>query len=605
VSDGNRAVHAVSIDGLEAELAASRTELRRLREENRELKAIVAEVQKALDAAEADVARYRALFEAGRPNVPERVASKEQQLALAGVIESLAAVQQATTAENDTSAKPREDEAAATGNAVAQTTSGPPKPPPRPNKPRKNSKPLLRDRHGRRKLDLSSLPERREVLDPPEVLASSGVGFRLVGEETSDRIVFVPSSFVRLHLVRRKWVRIDQFADRLESETSSPPDAEFLIAPIPDALTPNAMADASAVAHAVVSKYDDLSPLNRQEKISRREGFRIPRSTLCNWFAPSYAVLCGIVDAMFLDAKARSHLATDATGAKVRPSTKSASENWHLFVFVAEKAHVVFRHAREHDSIRLQQMLHGFRGTLLGDAASIYSPLVTAGMIVLACCWAHVRRYFFKALDSDRSRALEAIAIIGQLFDIERDCKHLSGTQKVKERADRAGPVLKLFDDWLDRERPRVDPRSAIHRAITYATNQREELRRFLVDGHLRIDNNICEGLLRSLVLGLNNWRYFETETGLKWYATFRSLIASCHMHGLCPERYLECVLRLAPHWSQRRLLELSPMHWRATVATLTPAQIAIVRPPWSTAFDAFAPDIEKTATQSIIDDAA
>jgi hypothetical protein len=64
-------------------------------------------------------------------------------------------------------------------------------------------------------------------------------------------------------------------------------------------------------------------------------------------------------------------------------------------------------------------------------------------------------------------------------------------------------------------------------------------------------------------------------------------------------------MLRLAPHWSQRRLLELSPMHWRATAATLTPAQIAIVRPPWSTAFDAFAPDIEKTATQSIIDDAA
>ena len=128
-----------------------------------------------------------------------------------------------------------------------------------------------------------------------------------------------------------------------------------------------------------------------------------------------------------------------------------------------------------------------------------------------------------------------------------------------------------------------------MQKAITYADNQREELRRFLVDGRLRIDNNVCEGLLRSLVLGLNNWQRFETETGLQWYTTFRSLIASCQLHGLCPQRYLECVLRLAPHWSQLRMLELSPKYWRATAARLSPEHRAIVDPPWSSAFDAFA----------------
>src|ERR1035438_4720202 len=63
---------------------------RRVGAENAELKSLLAEQQKALDAAEADVARYRALFEQQRPNWPERVASKEQQLVLEGLLEAFA-----------------------------------------------------------------------------------------------------------------------------------------------------------------------------------------------------------------------------------------------------------------------------------------------------------------------------------------------------------------------------------------------------------------------------------------------------------------------------------------------------------------------------------
>ena len=161
--------------------------------------------------------------------------------------------------------------------------------------------------------------------------------------------------------------------------------------------------------------------------------------------------------------------------------------------------------------------------------------------------------------------------------------------EKTARRAELAAPVLRLFGEWLDRNRVTVEPRTPLAAAITYADNQHNELRRFLEDGRLRIDNNVCEGQLRNLVLGLNNWQYFQSETGLRWYTVFRSLIASCKLHRICPQRYLECVLRLAPHWPKRRLLELSPRYWEATAARLTPEQIAIVAPAWSTAFDAFA----------------
>lgn len=572
-----RGIEGPETTAREAALAA---EVQRLGAENAELKSLLAEQQKALDAAEADVARYRALFEQQRPNWPERVASKEQQLVLEGLLEAFA--MPLAPAANDQAEKPPEKEPPA---GAPDGHAGDQKP--------------ARSGHGRRPLDLTALPVETVVCDPPEVVAAGGVGYTLIGSDASDRIAYSPARLTRLRLVRRSFRRDvvaavvrpgDGAVTTDVGNDTPPPDAVIVTGPLPDAVWPRVMADPSAIAHAIVSKYDDLLPLNRQEKITAREGFTVPRSTLCEWLRPAEAWLTGIVDAMFVESKKTApNLAVDATGAAVRGSGKSKCDRWHVFVFVAAHQHVVFRHSRTHDSIVLAKMLDGYRGYLLADASSIYDPLVTAGMVVLACCWAHVRRYFYKALETDRTRSLEAIAIIGQLFAVERACASTPMPDKTARRAKLAAPILQLFDQWLERNRPTVEPRTPLAAAFTYADNQHEELRRFLEDGRLRIDNNVCEGQLRNLVLGLNNWQYFESETGLRWYTVFRSLIASCKLHDVCPQRYLECVLRLAPHWPKPRLLELSPKYWRATAARLTPAQVAIVDPQWSSAFNVFA----------------
>ena len=570
-----------------AQLAAARRVVADLRAENTELKTLLVEMHRALEAAQSDVARYRALYEQSRPNCPERVPSVEQTAALDAVLCELGDPFRPTTPANDAATDEATHETAPT--APAQDDSEPHNgrgacDGEKPREKREKGE----GRHGRAGLDTSKLPVRSVFVEPPEVLAAGGVGFTRVGSETSDRIARSPAVHYILRIVRYTY-RADATAldgDSASAGAAPPPDAVLVTAPIPDAVWPRVLADPSAIAHAIVAKYDDLLPLHRQQGISLREGHVMPRSTVAGWLGAADDVVGGVVDAMFDDGKKTApYMATDATGARVRTDF-APCDSWSVFVFMAEKQHVVFRHARSHDSTVLGKMLEGYRGYLLGDATSIYSPLVAAGRIELVCCWAHVRRYFYKALDSDRARATAAIAIIGQLFEIERKCNDLMGDEKTVRRAALALPVLQLFDDWLERERPHAEERTPLMAAITYATNQREELRRFIEDGRLRIDNNVCEGLLRKLVLGLNNWQYFERETGLRWYTNFRSLIASCQLHELCPQRYLECLLRLAPHWPARRLLDLSPKHWRATAQTFTAEQLAMVTPEWSKAFE-------------------
>lgn len=61
-------------------------------------------------------------------------------------------------------------------------------------------------------------------------------------------------------------------------------------------------------------------------------------------------------------------------------------------------------------------------------------------------------------------------------------------------------------------------------------------------------------------------------------------MIASCRLHGLNPQDYLEQLLRLAPHWPVTRMIELAAKYWARTIAGLDARQRAILARPWEAA---------------------
>ena len=54
-----------------------------------------------------------------------------------------------------------------------------------------------------------------------------------------------------------------------------------------------------------------------------------------------------------------------------------------------------------------------------------------------------------------------------------------------------------------------------------------------------------------------------------------RSLVASCKLHALDPEPYLEDIIKVLPYWPRDRYLELAPKYWRPTRDRLDPNEIA------------------------------
>ncbi len=483
----------------------------------------------------------------------ESVRANEAQLTLLGVLEALGRLQGG----DDSAGDDAQDALARARELLKGHTKQPKK----------------RNKHGRRKLSLEDLPVHRLVIEPPERLAPGGERLKRVGEEVTEYVEHTPASKVRMQIVRPKYVDPDVVRRSEEPSVVGAPlsaaarPKRFVIAELPQLPVPRCLAGPGLLAHSLVSKYGDHIPMHRQERIFKREGLSVSRSTLCDWARASTDLLSRVVEAMHTDARDNaSYVLTDATGVLVLD--KDRCRRGHFYVVIAPKQHVLFRFTTKNDGDTVAKLLKGFSGHIHADASSVYHELYANEDLVEVGCWAHARRKFFEALATDPERALTGIGFISRLYDAQRATWNVkTGVADADKRAELARPVLRPFLRWVGAQLDVVTEHTPISRALGYVRNQLRPLLRFLKDGRLRLDNNPAELELRRLVIGRKNWMFAGSDYGAEWAATAVSLIASCDMHDIEPWAYLRDVLTLLPEWDQTKVLQLSPKHWPETAA--------------------------------------
>ncbi len=421
------------------------------------------------------------------------------------------------------------------------------------------AKPLVRAHERAKPTGRQPLPEhlpRVEIEVLPEEVKREGLdAFERIGEETSELIERRPASLVVVRTIRPKFVRRDR---ERGGET------RVHTAELPELPIERGLAGPGMLADTIVRRWQDHLPLHRLERIYAREGLELARQTICGWHLELRELVAPVVDAMWTDARAAPYLCTDATGVKVQ--AKGACRNGHFFVVVAPERSVLFAYAARHDGAAVDRLLAGYQGYLVADAHSVYDHLYLGGQVVEVGCWAHCRRYFFKALETEPERAREALALIQQLFLIERELKELASRKRKLARAERSKPLVDAFFAWCERAADDALDDTPLAKGIGYARNQRQALARFLEDGRLPIHNNASEGQLRRQAVGRNNWTFLGSDEGGETNATFVSLLASCQLHAIEPWSYLRDLLSLLPRWPKRHALELAPLSWRDTL---------------------------------------
>lgn len=232
---------------------------------------------------------------------------------------------------------------------------------------------------------------------------------------------------------------------------------------------------------------------------------------------------------------------TDDTTVPIQSPGAKQCRNGRIWCYLGDDANLytVYDYTPSRSRDGPARWLAGFSGHLQADAYGGYDGIYHAQGVTEVACWAHARRKFYDAQDSDGKRAAQMLALVGELYAIERDAKEqeLDEAARAEVRQARSVPALEKIKSWLDAEGDVVLPRSPMGAAITYAKNQWAALNAYVTQGFLAIDNNASERALKRVAIGRKNWLFAGHDQAAENHARLWSLIASAERHGVDPQR--------------------------------------------------------------------
>jgi transposase len=484
-------------------------------------------------------------------NKTERLRTSENQLALGDLLN------------DEKQLKKQLDEALAKAKAEADQAAPPPPPAAAKAKPK-----------GRRDLSTSDLPQvLLEILD--EDLEKTA---KRIGWDVSRQLLFRRGGFSVL--VKRV----------AKYEVPGKDGPTVLGVPMPKTLFPRGLLHSSVVAYILVQKFGLGVPHYRLEQHIEDQGVPLDRGTMSRYVDEAGGALgASIVHAMWQDALTTAAvISTDATGAMIQPERRAdgqrqACKKGHFFTAVVDCDHVLFAYAERHTQAAVLKIFGEFKGFLQCDASNVYDILDRGppkdeddlgDCIKLVGCWAHCRRYFFEAAICKYQIGIQGLLRIRAIYAVDDKFRKLPPAKRKLARHEHVRPLIDAFFDWARQARLEQQGRNLATKALGYAVNQEQELRRVLDDGRLPLDNTRAERSLRKVVVGRKNWMFYGSDAHAESAAAIFSLVASCRLHRIDPQQYLDEVMRVLPYWPKERHLELSPKYWAATRSNLDPVEL-------------------------------
>lgn len=400
------------------------------------------------------------------------------------------------------------------------------------------------------------LPAVDEVIEPEEV-AAEPEAWRLIGEEVTVQLDYERARFFRRRIIRKKYVLRDE------------PHKAPIIAPL-NTLQERCIAAPGLIAQIIVAKYCDHLPLYRQEQIyAARHQIAIPRQSMARWLGLAADWLKPIYEQIHSGVMAGGYVQIDETPIEYLSPGNGQTKQGYLWACKRPGADVSFTWATSRAARCLDRIIPAdFNGTVQCDGYAAYPSFATRseGRITLAACWAHARRKFYEAKDSEPQRVGWLLLQIQQLYRIEkrlredragpalRQAVRASQSQMIAQRIHKALVQMKLSGRHL--------PKSTMGKAIDYTLTLWPMLNVYLNDGRVEIDNNPVERAIRPTAVGKKNWLFIGEANAGERGAIFFTLIEACRRRGLDPQTYLREVLTRLPTMTNRQIQEVTPEAW-------------------------------------------
>ena len=418
----------------------------------------------------------------------------------------------------------------------------------------------------RRRPEIKELETETQRIEPAEkVCEHCGKEKCEIGCEKSEQLEYIPAKIIRRIIERPKLA-------------CSCGNGKVSIAPLPAAPIEKGLPGAGLLAQVVLSKYEDHSPLYRQQQQLARLGVQIPRSTLCDWIEKGAELLQPIVRALKEQLLAGDYLQVDETPVKLMdPEVQGKCATGFLWVAGRPGGDVIFEFKPKRNKECALELLGGFSGYLQRDGYGVYGSIVQDRPDITAVgCLAHGRRKFVDALPDEPKEAAWFVNELRKLYVIERHARdqQMTHAQRHALRQQLAIPIWAAMTARLEelQQKQHFLPKSPMGKALNYAAAEWKAWQVYLANGALEIDNNLTENAIRPSAVGKKNWLFIgHPEAGWR-SAVIYSVLVSCRRRGIDTWEYLRDVFERLPSATNQQIQDFLPARWKELRATHQPA---------------------------------
>jgi transposase len=348
----------------------------------------------------------------------------------------------------------------------------------------------------RRRRPAKDLPRdviRHELPAAERRCTGCGEEMQHIGDDTSEILELVPAQF--------------RVQEHHRAKYACPHCKETVkTAPGPAKLIEKGLPGPGLLAHVVQSKYEDALPLHRLRRVYARGGVDLSVSTLCDWVAAVAEEVRPL--AARIDELARGAFCVQIDGSGLKVLDRDDPEHIRkgtMWCYVGDRKHVVFKYAPTGSGEDGPwQYLTGRTGYTQADASNVFDRLYNGkrAQAIEVGCLAHARRKLYALMETD-VRVAYPLQLFGKVYHVEHlaDRQGLTPEARRDLRQQRSRGLMERLHRWLVKTAAVEPPESALHKACAYSINHWVALTRFLDEGRLAPDNNLCEQQIRSLAI--------------------------------------------------------------------------------------------------------
>jgi transposase len=165
---------------------------------------------------------------------------------------------------------------------------------------------------------------------------------------------------------------------------------------------------------------------------------------------------------------------------------------------------------------------------------------------IVCKCLVHARRKFVEIRRIYPEACDYVLKQIGKVYWNEKQTAELSDGERLAYHQEHSGVVMAELKQWMDEQMAdkEVEPNSSLGRAIDYFRTHYEGLSAYLRYAGAPLDNNVCEQVLKPVVINRKNSYGYKTSRGARTGAIILSVIQTCRLNGTNVWTYLVSVLR-------------------------------------------------------------